>query len=340
MSSAVSAPMPGSPRRSERNSPVGRAANGSRPPASTYHRARALSRTAFVRKVPAVRMSASSSQVGRTARACGTIAPARRNEAMARSALRQVVRWVSSAPAIISNGSRAGPPRLRDRTRRQADRAPRAGTEPEIRRPAPDRHGKALNSTVRRPGPSGQAVEASRDCERGPSPPTEPLGARHPTSPRRRGAPLPRTGPATLCGQPRRVRGGPTASRFGWTGQPRPREAHLAHESLRLVAIHVLVSSETKVPGQCHRSETHANEPAHGASHRLEETPHLAIAAFAKDDVEPPVSCPLRPPAAARRTVLRHRSGQPLESAFRAPRGSEHPVSGPRTRARLRSLDA
>jgi hypothetical protein len=38
----------------------------------------------------------------------GFRAPSRRNEAMARSALRHVVRWVSSAPAIISNGSRAG----------------------------------------------------------------------------------------------------------------------------------------------------------------------------------------------------------------------------------------
>ena len=53
-------------------------------------------------------MSDSSLETGTLARVSGDSAPSRRNEAMARSALRHVVRWVSSAPAIISNGSRAG----------------------------------------------------------------------------------------------------------------------------------------------------------------------------------------------------------------------------------------
>ena len=38
-----------------------------------------------------------------------------------------------------------------------------------------------------------------------------------------------------------------------------------------------------------HRSEPHANQPAHRASHCFEEPPHFAIAALAKNDVEPSV---------------------------------------------------
>ena len=56
-----------------------------------------------------------------------------------------------------------------------------------------------------------------------------------------------------------------------------------------MVAVHVFVSPGAQVSGQHHRSEAHANEPAHGTAHRLEEAPHLVVSTLAEDDMEPSV---------------------------------------------------